>query len=79
VVERVVQSEVVAALLAVGLEAIEVVDRGGDDIAHLLVGTDGVQLMAEGEQDLERDHDFVVLDEVADQEEDFFLGHGGGP
>ena len=55
--------------------ALEVVDRRGDDVAGLLVGTDGVDLVAHGEQDLKRDHDFVVFDEVAGDEEDFLGGH----
>ena len=44
----------------------EIVNRGGDKFARFLVRTHGVDVVPDGEQRLERDHDFVVLYEVAD-------------
>jgi len=69
-----VDREVVAALLRIGLLALEVVDRGGDAVARVLAGADGVDAVADGAEDLERHHRLVVFDEVADQHQDL-LGH----
>ena len=76
-VER--DGKVVAALLAVGLLALEVVNRRGDEVALLLVGTDDVDLVADHLQNLQRDHRFVVFDEVADEHEDSLDAHGHAP
>ena len=45
-VERGVQAEVVAALLGVGLVALEVVDRGADRLPLPLAGADGMHGVA---------------------------------
>jgi hypothetical protein len=44
-----VEGEVVPRLLAVGLGALKVVDRGLDLLARLLVGAHGVHLVAYGQ------------------------------
>ena len=74
-VEVAVEPETVPALLAVGLVSFEVVNRRRDRVARLLVGTDRDALVAHHREGLERDHHFVVLDIIADDEEQVF--HGG--
>src|SRR5690606_22962341 len=76
--ERGVDPEVVAALLAVRLITFEVVDRRPHGLAGLLARTHRVHRVTHGLERLERDHDFVVFDEIADQHEDP-LGHGASP
>lgn len=66
-VEVIVQGEIVAALFAVGLRALEVVDGGGDALAGLLAGANRVHRVAHRQQRLERHHGFVVFGVVADQ------------
>jgi hypothetical protein len=63
-----------AALLGIGLVALEIVDRGPDLLARLLAGADGVDRVSHGTEGLERDHDLVVFGEIADQHEDL-LAH----
>ena len=75
VVESGVEREVVARLFAVGLVALEVVDGGANLLAGLLVGADRVHAMADHQQRLERHHRLVVLDEIADEHQDFLRGH----
>ena len=41
-----VQAEIVAALLAVGLFAFEIVNRGGDGVTGFFAGADGMLLLA---------------------------------
>ena len=60
-----------AGLFGVGLVAFEVVDGGAYVLAGLLVGTDGVDGVADHLKRLEGDHDFVVFDVVADQHEEY--------
>src|SRR6267378_8611096 len=72
VIERGVESEIVAALFGVGLVALEIVDGGAHMVAGFFAGTDGV---ADHLKRLERDHDFVVFDVIAEQHENGFLGH----
>ena len=74
VVERGGQGEVVPWLLGVGLIAFEVVNGGADFFAGGFSGTNGIDPVPEHSKGLEWDHDFVVFDEVARQEQDFF-GH----
>ena len=50
-----------AGLFGVGLVALEIVDRGGDEVPCPLAWTHRVDGVADGQQDLERDHDFVVF------------------
>ncbi len=71
-----VEREVVARLLAIGLLPLEVMDCGGDLLARLAIGTNGVDFVADHQQHLEGDHDFVVFDEVTDEEENAFFRHG---
>ena len=74
-IERGVESEIVAALFGVGLVALEIVDGGADVVAGFFAGTDSVDGVADHLKRLERDHDFVVFDVIADQHENRFLGH----
>src|SRR5262249_19371332 len=78
-VEGGVEGEVVAALLAVGLVALEVVDGGPHLLAGLLAGADRVDGVADHLKRLERHHRLVVLDEVADQHPAFLTGHPPQP
>jgi hypothetical protein len=75
VVEGGVEREVVATLLRVRLVALEVMDGGAHRLAGALARARGVDRVADGLQRLERDHDFVVLDEVADEHEDLLRHH----
>src|SRR6266404_1845559 len=75
VIERGVESEIVAALFGVGLVALEIVDGGAHMVAGFFGGTDGVDSVADHLKRLERDHDFVVFDVIAEQQENGFLGH----
>src|SRR5712692_5266011 len=74
-VEGGVEGEIVAALFRVGLIAFEIVDSGADVVAGFFAGTDGMHRVANHDQRLEWDHDFVVFDVIADKHEDGFLGH----
>src|SRR3954447_23021612 len=60
---------------AVGLMALKVVDRGPDRVPGLLLRTDRVDHIAQHREGLERDHDLVVLGEVADQKQDLLGCH----
>lgn len=73
-VEIRIQREPMTGLFTVGLVAIEIVDGCGDVVPRLLVWTDNVACVSDHHQHLERNHDFVVFDEVAYEEEDFFCG-----
>src|SRR5712664_86605 len=76
-VEGGVEREIVAALFGVGLVALEIVDGGADVVAGFFAGTDGMDGVADHQQRLEGDHDFVVFDVIADQHENRFLRHRG--
>ena len=65
-----------AGLFGVGLVALEVVDGRLDRVAGRLAGADGVDGVADHLQGLERDHDLVILDEVAGEQQDALGGHG---
>ncbi|SOZ60216.1 conserved hypothetical protein [Cupriavidus taiwanensis] len=71
-----IEGEVVAALLAVGLVALEIVDRGGARVARPLVGTHGIDGVADHLQRLERHHGFVVFGVVAHQHQNLFCHRG---
>ena len=75
-VERGIELEVVSSLFAVGLLPLEIMHGGRDRIARLLVGANRVHFVPHEQQHLVGDHDLIVLDVVAGEEEDFFLGHG---
>ena len=68
-----------AAFFGIGLIAFEIVDGGADGIAGFFTGANRVDGVADGEQCLERDHNFVVFDVVADQHKDIFLRHKNLP
>src|SRR5262249_6410458 len=72
-----VERELMARFLAVGLVALEVMNGGADRLPRPLVRTDGMDLMAHGEEGLKRDHDLVVFHKVADKYEDLFRRHDG--
>jgi hypothetical protein len=56
--------------------AFEIVNRRGHEIASFLAGTNGVNFVTDREERLERHHDFVVFDEVADNHQDPPGRHG---
>ena len=69
IVERGVQSEIVAAFLAVSLIAFEIVYRCAHLIARSLVRTDGMDDVPDHQQSLKWHHYFVVFDVIADKHE----------
>ena len=71
-VEVIVDSEVVAALLAVGLVALEVMDGRAHEITGLLAGADGVDFVAQHQQHLERHHHFIIFHIIAGQQQNLF-------
>src|SRR5262249_15979303 len=70
-----IEAEVVTRLLGVGLIPFKVMDGGAHSLPGLLVWAHGMHLMTHGLQRLERDHDLVVLDEVAHQHQDSLPSH----
>jgi hypothetical protein len=78
-VERCIQAEVVPAFLAIGLLSLEVVNRRGDRVPRPLARADRMYVVPDHLEHLERDHDFVVLDVVSGEEEDFLCGHSRFP
>jgi hypothetical protein len=64
----------VAALLGVGLVALEVVDRRAHGLASLLVRADRVDAVPGDLQRLKWNHHLVVFNEVSNQHQDLF-GH----
>jgi hypothetical protein len=73
-VEVGVQREVVAALLAVGLVTLEVMNRRADLVPAAFAWTHGVDRVPHHVQRLERHHRLVVFGVVAYQHQDL-LGH----
>lgn len=65
-----IEHEAMARFLAVGLVSFEVMDGGGEMIARFLSWADDVAGMADHEQHLVGDHEFIVLDKIASEEED---------
>ena len=78
-IEGGVEREVVAAFFGVGLVAFEVVDGGADLFAGFFAGANGVNGVAYHLQCLKGDHDFVVFNEVAGEEEEFCEFHCVSP
>ena len=70
-----VERKVVPRLLGVSLVAFEVMDGGAHALAGLLVGADGMDLMAHGLQRLEGHHGLVVLGEVTHQHQNSLRSH----
>jgi ATP:corrinoid adenosyltransferase len=70
--EGLVDREEVAKLLGLGLIALEIVQRGLDAIARLLVRAHDVHRMTDRFHRLLRDEDLVFFDELAGQHEKFF-------
>src|ERR1700720_1762578 len=68
-IERGVESEIMAALFGISLVALEIVDGGADKLARFLAGTDRMNDVADHEQRLEWDHHFVVFDVIANEHE----------
>jgi hypothetical protein len=66
----------VAGFFGVGLITLKIVDGGSDFFAGFFAGAYGVEGVADHLESLERDHDFVVFNEVADEHQDFFCWHG---
>jgi hypothetical protein len=74
-IERRIQSEIVAALFAVGLVPFEIMDRGSNRIAGPFVRTDGMDDMPNHPQGLKRNHRFVIFHIIAHQHENFLDRH----
>ena len=74
-----IEGEVVPALLAVGLVALEVMDGGPHHIARLLAWAYGIDLMADHQQHLEWNHHLVVLDVIAHEHQNLLCGHFSPP
>lgn len=55
-----------------GLRAQKIVDGGGDGLAGLFVGADGVHLIAQHAQSLKRHHGLVILCEITAEKQNFF-------
>lgn len=71
-----VQGKQMARLFAIGLVALEVVDRRTHGLPGALVGAHRMHVVTDHQQGLERHHHFVVFDVVANQHQDLFRGHG---
>src|SRR5260370_961130 len=67
------------AILWVGLVVVEVMDGGADGFAGLVAVADRVDRVADHQQRLERNHQFVVFNVVTNKHENGFLGHEGPP
>jgi hypothetical protein len=65
----------VAGLLGVRLVALEIVDRRLYALARALAGADGIDGMADCLQRLKRHHRFVILGEVAREEQNLLCCH----
>ena len=72
VFKGVVEGEVVAWLFGVGLIAFEVVDGCANCVAFLFVGADDMGGVAYEQEHLVGNHDFVIFDVVAGEDEDVF-------
>src|ERR1035437_6279927 len=70
-----IEGEVVPALLAVRLVALEIVNRGAHGLSRLLARTHRLDPMSDHLQGLERHHDFVIFDVVANKNKNPFLRH----
>ena len=68
-----------AELLGVGLVALEIVQRGLQDVAGLLVGADHMDRVADRLHGLLEDEDLVLLGEISDEHQDFLARHGALP
>ena len=66
---------VVAELLGVGLVPLEVMERGVQAIARLLVRADDIDLMADRFHALVEDENLVLLGEVADEHQNLLASH----
>src|SRR5262249_24643368 len=66
---------VVAELLGIGLMTLEIVQRGLDHIARLLVGADHVHRMADGVHGLLEHENLVFFAELADQHQNLLAWH----
>ena len=81
-VEIVVDAEVVSAFFRISLVALKVMDGRTHAFAGLFPGADCMHFIAQHLQHLERHHDFIILNIVASQHQNFFhmiLQTGSGP
>lgn len=76
IVEAGIQRKVMSTFFAVGLVALEIMNRGGDAVARLLARTHRMYGMADRKQGLERHHGFVVL-AVVTANHQYLLAHVG--
>ena len=74
-IERGIQREIVAALFGVGLIALEVVDGGAHLFALLFPGANCVDAVADHLQGLERNHDLVVFNKIAGEQQQLCRFH----
>ena len=65
-----------AAFFRVGLIAFEVVNRGADHVALLLAGANRMNRVADHLQSLKGNHDFVVLNKIAGEQQELCRFHG---
>ena len=65
----------VPRLFAVGLVPFEIVNGCHDVITRGLVRTNRIDVMADRLKDLERNHRFVIFNEVTDEHQNSFGGH----
>ncbi len=73
--EIVVQGKVVPRLFAVGLFALEIMNRGAHSLPRDLFRAYRMHRVPDHAQRLERHHDFVIFDVVADQHENLLRRH----
>ena len=66
------QREVVPAEFGIGLLAEEIMNRRGNGFTGLLVRADSIHLVAQYAECLERHHGFVILGEIAAEQQYFF-------
>jgi hypothetical protein len=74
-IESRIQREVMTPLLTISLVPLEIVDRCPYRIARPLIRTDGMNGMPHHKQRLERNHNFVIFNVIANQHEQFLASH----
>src|SRR4051812_37614561 len=75
VFERCVQREQMPRLFGVGLIALEIMNRGLDPVAGLLVRAHRIDHMSDCLQRLKRHHRFVILGEIAGEKQNLLCRH----
>ena len=70
-----VQGEIMPGLFAVCLITFEVMHGRPHTVSGLFARANGIDLYTDGLQRLEGDHDFVIFNEIAGEQEDAWNGH----